>query len=134
MLPAVYVRAAIARGASPQPPHSLESLGFLLQARGDLDQAESSYRKALVRRPSERVNEPYFSKTRDLLGKVAGLELVVIDRPDEYCGFGGSFCVTDEAVSAKMGYDQAYRPISEPRVPFWSAPQARASKNRTPNW
>jgi L-lactate dehydrogenase complex protein LldE len=57
-------------------------------------------------RPSERVNEPYFSKTRDLLGKVAGLELVEIDRPDECCGFGGSFCVTDEAVSAKMGYDR----------------------------
>jgi len=54
-------------------------------------------------RPSERVNEPYFSKTRDLLGKIAGLELVEIDRPDECCGFGGSFCVTDEAVSAKMG-------------------------------
>jgi L-lactate dehydrogenase complex protein LldE len=57
-------------------------------------------------RPSERVNEPYFSKTRDLLGKVRGLELVAIDRPDECCGFGGSFCVTDEAVSAKMGYDR----------------------------
>ena len=59
-------------------------------------------------RPSELVNEPYFSKTRDLLGKVQGLELVEIDRPDECCGFGGSFCVTDEAVSAKMGYDRVH--------------------------
>jgi L-lactate dehydrogenase complex protein LldE len=59
-------------------------------------------------RPSELVNEPYFSKTRDLLGKVRGLELVEIDRPDECCGFGGSFCVTDEAVSAKMGYDRVH--------------------------
>ena len=49
---------------------------------------------------------PYFSKTRDLLDKVRGLELVEIDRTDECCGFGGSFCVTDEAVSAKMGYDR----------------------------
>ncbi len=57
-------------------------------------------------RPSERVNEPDFSKTRDLLAKIPGLELVQIDRPDECCGFGGSFCVTDEAVSAKMGYDR----------------------------
>jgi L-lactate dehydrogenase complex protein LldE len=57
-------------------------------------------------RPSERVNDLYFSKTGDLLGKVQGLELVEIDRPDECCGFGGSFCVTDEAVSAKMGYDK----------------------------
>ena len=59
-------------------------------------------------RPSELVNDPYFSKTRDLLGKVAGIELVEIDRPDECCGFGGSFCVTDEAVSAKMGYDRVH--------------------------
>jgi L-lactate dehydrogenase complex protein LldE len=67
-------------------------------------------------RPSERHNEPYFSKTRDLLGMVQGLELVAIDRPDECCGFGGSFCVTDEAVSAKMGYDRAhdfYRHVAE---------------------
>ena len=59
-------------------------------------------------RPSERVDEPYFSKTRDLLQKVTGLELVEIDRPDECCGFGGSFCVTDEAVFAKMGYDRVH--------------------------
>jgi L-lactate dehydrogenase complex protein LldE len=59
-------------------------------------------------RPSERIYEPYFSKTRDLLGKVQGLELIEIDRPDECCGFGGSFCVTDEAVSAKMGYDRVH--------------------------
>jgi L-lactate dehydrogenase complex protein LldE len=59
-------------------------------------------------RPSELVNEPDFSKTRDLLRKVRGVELVEIDRPDECCGFGGSFCVTDEAVSAKMGYDRVH--------------------------
>jgi len=59
-------------------------------------------------RPSERLNESYFSKTRDLLRKVQGLELVEIDRPDDRCGFDGSFCVTDEAVSAKMGYDRVH--------------------------
>lgn len=57
-------------------------------------------------RPSELPYEPYFSKTRDLLQRVEGLELIEIDRPDECCGFGGSFCITDEAVSAKMGYDR----------------------------
>ena len=57
-------------------------------------------------RPSELGYEPYFSKTRELLKKVRGLELIEIDRRDECCGFGGSFCVTDEAVSAKMGYDR----------------------------
>jgi L-lactate dehydrogenase complex protein LldE len=32
--------------------------------------------------------------------------LVPLDRPDECCGFGGTFCVTDEAVSALMGFDK----------------------------
>jgi L-lactate dehydrogenase complex protein LldE len=59
-------------------------------------------------RPSERAGEPDFSKTRNLLEKVPGLRLVEIDRRDECCGFGGSFCVTDEAVSAKMGYDRVH--------------------------
>ena len=57
-------------------------------------------------RPSERAGDPFFSKTRDVLGKVRGLELVEIDRSDECCGFGGSFCVVEEAVSAKMGLDR----------------------------
>jgi L-lactate dehydrogenase complex protein LldE len=56
--------------------------------------------------PSELINVPFFSKTRDLLAKVEGLQLVEIDRRDECCGFGGSFCVTDEAVSAKTGSDR----------------------------
>jgi L-lactate dehydrogenase complex protein LldE len=59
-------------------------------------------------RPSELGYKPFFSKTRDLLSLVRGLELIEIDRPDECCGFGGSFCVTDEAVSAKMGFDRVH--------------------------
>lgn len=47
-----------------------------------------------------------FSKPRQLLSKVSGLELVTLDRPDECCGFGGTFCVAEEAVSAKMGKDR----------------------------
>ena len=57
-------------------------------------------------RASEHPTEPEFSKPRDLLAKTRGLELVEVDRPDECCGFGGSFCVTDEAVSSKMGEDR----------------------------
>ncbi len=57
-------------------------------------------------RPSELVTEPYFSKSRDLLAKVKGLEIIDAQRIDECCGFGGSFCVTDAAVSAKMGQDR----------------------------
>jgi L-lactate dehydrogenase complex protein LldE len=56
-------------------------------------------------RPSE-LHEPYFSKPMDLLSMVAGLEIVTPDRPDECCGFGGTFSVFEEAVSAKMGCDK----------------------------
>ena len=42
----------------------------------------------------------------DLLSKVAGIELVTPQRPDECCGFGGTFSVFEEPVSAKMGYDK----------------------------
>ena len=52
------------------------------------------------------LNAPYFSKPRHLLNMVEGLDLVELQRADECCGFGGTFCVTEEAVSVKMGKDR----------------------------
>ncbi|MEO6722547.1 MAG: (Fe-S)-binding protein [Ferruginibacter sp.] len=52
------------------------------------------------------LNEPEFSKPRRLLDMVQGLEHTSLDRMDECCGFGGLFCVTEEAVSVKMGKDR----------------------------
>ena len=37
---------------------------------------------------------------------VRDIELVELTRSDECCGFGGTFCVAEEAVSAKMGKDR----------------------------
>ncbi len=37
---------------------------------------------------------------------VKGLELVAKARPDECCGFGGSFSVFEPAASVKMGQDK----------------------------
>lgn len=51
-------------------------------------------------------NAPSFSKPEYLLGMVQGLELVSPERKDECCGFGGTFCVFEEAVSVKMGKDR----------------------------
>jgi len=51
---------------------------------------------------SEKV-EPAFSKAEQLLSGVKGLQLVKPKRVDECCGFGGTFCVTEEAVSVRMG-------------------------------
>ncbi|MEE7458656.1 Fe-S oxidoreductase [Methylorubrum populi] len=56
-------------------------------------------------RPTE-LNRPFFSKPLNLLKKVRGLEVVDLTRPDECCGFGGTFSVFEPAVSAKMGYDK----------------------------
>ena len=47
-----------------------------------------------------------FSKPEHLLKMVQGVELVELDRKDECCGFGGTFCVAEEAVSVKMGKDR----------------------------
>ena len=47
-------------------------------------------------------NEKPFSKLEDLLGLVEGVDILKPERSDECCGFGGTFCVTEEAVSVKM--------------------------------
>jgi L-lactate dehydrogenase complex protein LldE len=49
---------------------------------------------------------PAFSKPGALLGMVKGIELSQPKRVDECCGFGGTFCVFEEAVSVKMGKDR----------------------------
>jgi L-lactate dehydrogenase complex protein LldE len=54
---------------------------------------------------SELVGTPY-SKPVHLLNMVKGLEIVSLGRTDECCGFGGTFCVAEEAVSVKMGKDR----------------------------
>lgn len=52
------------------------------------------------------LNEKPFSKLQDLLGLVEGIDVLMPSREDECCGFGGTFCVTEEAVSVKMGLDR----------------------------
>jgi L-lactate dehydrogenase complex protein LldE len=55
---------------------------------------------------ASELHEPFFSKPMDLLTKVEGIEFVKPARPDECCGFGGTFSVFEEVVSTKMGYDK----------------------------
>jgi L-lactate dehydrogenase complex protein LldE len=56
-------------------------------------------------KPSELIGED-FSILEKLLNSVKGIQLVQLDRTDECCGFGGTFAVTEEAVSVKMGVDR----------------------------
>lgn len=55
---------------------------------------------------ASELNVPAFGYARDLLDMVKGLELVDLNRKDECCGFGGTFAVTEEAISVKMGRDR----------------------------
>jgi L-lactate dehydrogenase complex protein LldE len=54
---------------------------------------------------SEQV-EPSFNRARQLLESIDGVELTELKRPDECCGFGGTFAVNEEAVSCMMGLDR----------------------------
>jgi L-lactate dehydrogenase complex protein LldE len=51
-------------------------------------------------------NEPEFSKIKTILNLIEGIELLEPSRKDECCGFGGTFAVSEEAVSTAMGIDK----------------------------
>ena len=46
------------------------------------------------------------NKVSELLARVEDIELVEPERPDECCGFGGTFAVAQEALSVRMGEDK----------------------------
>ena len=62
-------------------------------------------RELRLGRSSERM-VPDFNKVRPLLAQLRGIELIELARPDECCGFGGTFAVNEEAVSSLMGRDR----------------------------
>ncbi len=76
-----------------------------------LHQSCHGQRGLMLSQMSEIVGPP-FSKSEALLNMVGGLNLIALDRSDECCGFGGTFCVTEDAVSAKMGLDRVRDHIS----------------------
>ena len=63
------------------------------------------------------LHAPPFSKPEKLLSMVKGLQIYKPERLDECCGFGGTFCVFEEAVSVKMGIDRI-RDLDENDVDF----------------
>ena len=48
------------------------------------------------------------NKTRKLLERLEGISFAELSRPDECCGFGGTFAVSEEAVSCMMGLDRIH--------------------------
>lgn len=55
---------------------------------------------------STEMNISPFNKAKSLLDNLEGLEWVELSRKDECCGFGGTFAVTEEALSLRMGKDR----------------------------
>lgn len=62
--------------------------------------------RALKLGSASELNIPHFNKLKNLLKLVDGVEIVDLKRDDECCGFGGTFCVTEEAISVAMGKDR----------------------------
>lgn len=52
------------------------------------------------------LNAPQFSKPLQLLSKVKDIKITDLIRKDDCCGFGGTFCIAEEAVSVRMGQDR----------------------------
>ncbi|MBX2876610.1 MAG: (Fe-S)-binding protein [Saprospiraceae bacterium] len=83
----------------------VKSLATRFPHKVGLHQSCHGLRGLRLGKGSERVGTAY-SKTEQLLQMVDGLEWISLDRQDECCGFGGTFAVSEAAVSAKMGKDR----------------------------
>lgn len=55
---------------------------------------------------ASELNETDFNKPKSLLEKVKDIQLIDLSRKDECCGFGGTFSVSEEALSVRMGQDR----------------------------
>ena len=56
--------------------------------------------------PSELMDKTTPNKAQQLLSALEGISFVPLQRPDECCGFGGTFAVAEEAVSCMMCHDR----------------------------
>jgi len=72
-----------------------------------LHQSCHGLRELRLASSSELVEEP-FGTARELLESIDGVEITTLQRPDECCGFGGTFAVAEEAVSCMMGEDRVH--------------------------
>jgi L-lactate dehydrogenase complex protein LldE len=75
--------------------------------RVGLHQSCHGLRELRLASDTELVGKSY-NKARSLLEMIEGVQIVQLQRPDECCGFGGTFAVNEEAVSCMMGEDRIY--------------------------
>ena len=62
--------------------------------------------------PSSEVMSPRENNVQNLLAGFDGIQFSVLSRPDECCGFGGTFAVAEEAISCMMGDDRVNDHVS----------------------
>jgi L-lactate dehydrogenase complex protein LldE len=55
---------------------------------------------------ASELNIPPFSKVKDLLSLMDGIEIFEPNQVDECCGFGGMFSIEEPSVSVCMGQDK----------------------------
>ena len=85
----------------------IESIAGSFPHRVGVHQSCHGLRELRLGSSSEIVG-PAFSKARQLLASLDGIQLVNLTRPDECCGFGGTFAVNEAAVSCMMGLDRLH--------------------------
>jgi L-lactate dehydrogenase complex protein LldE len=83
----------------------VDELGASFPKKVGVHQSCHGLRGLKLGSPSELVDKRN-SKVHQLLEKVKGIELIQLDRPDECCGFGGTFSVFEPDVSVKMGRER----------------------------
>lgn len=84
---------------------AIESLDSRFPHTVGLHQSCHGLRGLRLATGSERTLEPS-SKLERLLGMVKDLKLVALQRPDECCGFGGTFAINEPDISVQMGLDR----------------------------
>lgn len=87
------------------PEERLSRLHARFPHRVGLHQSCHGLRGLGLARPSECMTAD-FSKPARLLAAVRDLKLVTLDRPDECCGFGGTFSARHPAISGAMVNDK----------------------------
>ncbi len=55
---------------------------------------------------ASELNIPRYSKLKNLLNLIEGIEITEPEKPDECCGFGGMFSIEEPEVSVCMGEDK----------------------------
>ena len=86
-------------------PENLDFSNISYACKVGLHNSCHGHRSLGLGTPSE-LNIPHNSKLENILKLVPNIELVKLNRDDECCGFGGTFCVTEDAISTAMGRDR----------------------------